>query len=195
MVALAFAERHADRVERIVVIGAAHESDAMSTTLRAIQRGIVALGEAAGAESEGVALARALAMTTYRTRAEFAERFSMSPVRTGTTVTFPAEEYVIARGHEYASRTSARDFRTLTLSCDLHSVVPESITVPATLIAVVEDQLVPIGKIRELSVRLGAEANLIELSSLHGHDSFLTDSERMAPFISEALNRQALPHS
>ena len=54
MVALAFAARHADRVERIVVIGAAHESDPLTTTLRAIQRRIVALAETAGAASEGV---------------------------------------------------------------------------------------------------------------------------------------------
>ena len=188
MVALAFAARHASRVERIVVIGAAHESDPLTTTLRAIQRRIVTLAEAAGVPAEGVALARALAMTTYRTRAEFASRFPMTARPTAGGVTFPAEEYVIARGRDYATRTTAHDLRALTLSLDLHSVAPEDITVPATLIGVREDQLVPIDKIRELCARLGASATLIELSSVHGHDSFLNDSGQMAPFIAAAVS-------
>jgi len=190
MVALAFAARHADRVQRIVAIGAAHESDPLTTTLRAIQRRIVALAETAGTPSDGVALARALAMTTYRTRAEFASRFSMTPFPAGDGVTFPAEEYVIARGRDYATRTTASDFRALTLSLDLHSVRPEDITVPTTLIAVLEDQLVPIDKIRELRARLGSSASLVEVSSIHGHDAFLNDSDRIAPFITDALSRQ-----
>ena len=190
MVALAFAAQQGARAQRVVVIGAAHESDALTTTLRAIQRRIVALGEKAGTPADGVALARALAMTTYKTRAEFATRFPMTPLSSGEGLLFPAEEYVIARGRDYATRTTAEDFRALTLSCDLHSVVPEKITVPATLIAVKEDQLVPIDKIRELRSRLRVKANLIELSSVHGHDSFLNDSDRMAPFIADAVSRQ-----
>lgn len=188
MVALAFAARHPSRVERIVVIGAAHESDPLTTTLRAIQRRIVTLAEGAGVPADGVALARALAMTTYKSRAEFASRFAMTPRPTAGGVTFPAEDYVIARGRDYAIRTTPHDFRALTLSLDLHSVVPEDITVPATLIGVKEDQLVPIEKIRELCARLAGEANLIELNSIHGHDSFLNASDQMAPFITEAVS-------
>ena len=190
MVALAFAARHGARAQRVVAIGAAHESDALTTTLRSIQRRIVALGEKAGAPGDGVALARALAMTTYKTRAEFAARFPLTPLPDEDGIVFPAEEYVVARGRDYATRTTPQDFRALTLSCDLHSVVPEEITVPCTLIAVKEDLLVPIEKIRELRSRLRVKANLIELSSVHGHDSFLNDGDRMAPFIADAVSRQ-----
>jgi len=187
MIALGFAERYADRVDRIVIIAAAHESDPMTTTLRAIQRRIVRLAEKAGDPREGVALARALAMTTYRTRAEFAERFSNQPAHNGEETIFPAEEYVISRGDDYADRTRATDFRALTLSLDLHAVTPEDIAVPATIIGVIEDQLVPISAIRELARRLGGPSNLIELSSTHGHDAFLTDTARLAPLIRDAL--------
>jgi homoserine O-acetyltransferase len=171
------------------VIGAAHESDPMTTTLRAIQRRIVSLGEKAGIATEGVALARALAMTTYRTKAEFAERFAMTPLSADEGITFPAEEYVIARGRDYAARTTPTDFRALTLSLDLHSVRPEDIKVPATLIGVLEDQLVSIEQIRELHRRIGGDVTLVELSSIHGHDSFLNDSEQMAPYIATALRK------
>ena len=129
-------------------------------------------------------------MTTYKTRTEFAQRFEMEPLETEGGIVFPSEEYVTARGRDYATRTTPDSFRALTLSCDLHSVVPEEITVPATLIAVKEDLLVPIEKVRELRARLRVKANLIELSSVHGHDSFLNDSDRMAPFIADAVSRQ-----
>jgi homoserine O-acetyltransferase len=187
MVALAFAAHVSQRVERIVVISAAHQSDPMATTLRAIQRRIVRLSEAANAPQEGLALARALAMTTYRTRTEFSARFHNEPNLSGEHITFPAEEYVIARGEDYAGRTLAKDFCALTLSLDLHVVTPESIRVPTTLIGVVEDQLVPIERIRELHRRLAGSCRLIELSSLFGHDAFLKDGDRMASCIVQAL--------
>src|SRR5688572_24043987 len=44
MITLAFAEDHPERVGRIIVIGAAHESHPMSTGLRAFQRRIVEMG-------------------------------------------------------------------------------------------------------------------------------------------------------
>jgi homoserine O-acetyltransferase len=184
MIALAFAARTPERVERVVAISAAHHSDPMATALRAIQRRIVKLS---GNTSEGLALARALAMTTYRTRTEFSARFHNEPNFGETSITFPAEEYVIARGEAYADRATAKDFCAMTLSLDLHAVTPEAIKVPATLIGVVEDQLVSIERIRQLHRRLGGPSRLVELESLFGHDAFLKDAERMAPFITDAL--------
>jgi homoserine O-acetyltransferase len=192
MIALAFAARTPERVERIVVISAAHQSDPMATALRAIQRRIVRLSEYAGASYEGLALARALAMTTYRTRTEFSARFHNEPNCGEANVTFPAEEYVIARGENYAARTAPKDFCALTLSLDLHAVTPEAIRVPTTLIGIVEDQLVSIERIRQLHRRLGGPSRLIELNSLFGHDAFLKDTDRMAPFIAHGLEGASL---
>lgn len=188
MVALAFASRTPERVERIVAISAAHQSDPMATALRAIQRRIVRLSEDAGAPFEGLALARALAMTTYRTRTEFSARFHNEPSLSEGHVTFPAEEYVIARGRHYAERTAPKDFCALTLSLDLHAVTPEAIRVPTTLVGVVEDQLVAIERIRQLHRRLGGCSRLIELNSFFGHDAFLKDADRIAPHVIEALD-------
>jgi len=190
MIALAFAARAPERVGRIVAISAAHQSDPMATALRAIQRRIVRLSEDAGALREGLTLARALAMTSYRTRNEFSARFHNEPNADGPHVTFPAEEYVIARGEDFASRIAPKDFCALTLSLDLHAVTPEVIRVPTTLIGVVEDQLVAIERIRQLHRRLGGPSNLIELNSLFGHDAFLKDTDRMAAFIADALEEE-----
>ena len=163
----------------------------MATALRAIQRRIVRLSASAGVPHDGLALARALAMTTYRTRSEFSTRFHNEPNPTGPHITFPAEEYVIARGEHYADRTAPDDFCALTLSLDLHAVTPEAIRVPATLIGVVEDQLVSIESIRQLHRRLGGQSNLVELASVFGHDAFLKDEERIGPVIAAALEGKA----
>jgi homoserine O-acetyltransferase len=76
MVALAFAAAFPARIGRAVVISAAHVSHPMTTALRSIQRRIVQLGLDTGTGREALAIARGLAMTTYRTAEEFEERFA-----------------------------------------------------------------------------------------------------------------------
>jgi homoserine O-acetyltransferase len=71
MVTLALAEAHPERLRHAVVLSAAHRTHPMSTAWRSVQRAIVryALGHGEGAR--GLALARALAMATYRSAREF----------------------------------------------------------------------------------------------------------------------------
>src|SRR6185437_4319542 len=75
MVALAFGERYPDRVGHLLVIGASDRAHPMSTAWRSIQRRIVRLGLESGRAAPAIELARALAMTTYRSSEEFAARF------------------------------------------------------------------------------------------------------------------------
>ena len=79
MVGLAFAAEFGDRLDSLIAISAAHRSDPLATAWRSIQRQIVALGLRHGDATQALALARGLAMTTYRTRDEFAERFQAQP--------------------------------------------------------------------------------------------------------------------
>jgi homoserine O-acetyltransferase len=79
MVALAFGERYPQRVERLVVISAADVPHPMATAWRSVQRNIVRLGIAAKEPARGLELARALAMSTYRSAEEFAARFRAGP--------------------------------------------------------------------------------------------------------------------
>lgn len=190
MVALAFGARHPERAERLVVISAAHESHPFSTGLRAIQRRIVRLGTASGHEREALGIARALGMTTYRSAAEFAERFAPVVPEPGEDgLTFDVERYLLHQGGRIASHFDARRFLALSLSTDLHRVRPEDVRVPALLVAADLDTLVPREQMEELARRLGAPCRLVRVASRVGHDSFLAEPGLIGPVLADVLAR------
>lgn len=191
MVALAFAERFAERVAHIIAISAADRAHPMSTAWRSVQRSIVryALDKREGAE--GLRLARALAMATYRSSQEFNERFAGPPVLVDGRFRFPVEQYLLARGDAYATTYLPEAFVCLSESIDLHQVDPTAINVPTTLIAVREDQLVPLADMRALRDRLAGPADLIEISSLYGHDAFLKEADELRNAFARVLNAGA----
>jgi homoserine O-acetyltransferase len=106
MVALAFAERFPARLRHAVVVSAAHRTHPMSTAWRSVQRAIVRYALSHGEGPRGLALARALAMATYRSAREFEERFAGAAVRGSDGFRFPVESYLMARGEECRSPTS-----------------------------------------------------------------------------------------
>jgi homoserine O-acetyltransferase len=186
MVALAFAERYPDRVSQLVVLSAADRTHPMSTAWRSVQRRIVRLAREHGAARDGLALARALAMSTYRSPEEFAARFSGSPRATEQGFVFPVEDYLLARGEDYAARYEPDGFMCLSESIDLHRVDTSRIFVPTTAVAVREDQLVPLADMRAMAARL-PNAKLQEISSVFGHDAFLKEAELLKPIFARAL--------
>jgi homoserine O-acetyltransferase len=188
MVALAFAERHPDRVERLLVISAAHRTNPLSTAWRSVEREAVRFGIARGDGPGGLRLARALAMATYRTRAEFEQRFAGEPQAEDGRMVFPVERYLFARGDDYARRYSPGAFLCLSESIDLHRIEPEAVRTPTTLVGVTEDQLVTIDDIRECAGRLGGPRRLYEFHSLYGHDAFLKERQQLAPAFAWALD-------
>jgi len=188
MVALAFAEQFPQRVARLLVIGAAHRSNPMATAWRSVQREIVRFGLARGDGPGGLRLARALAMATYRTRAEFAQRFTNEARLAGGRATFPVEDYLFARGEAYAGQYRPEAFLCLSQSIDLQQADPAAIRVPAVLVGVLEDQLVTIEDMRELAAGLAGPCQLHEMHSLFGHDAFLKERDLLAPAFAQALD-------
>jgi len=187
MVALAFAETRPASVERIVVISAADRTHPMSTAWRSVQRAMVRYAIRHDQGSEGLRLARALAMTTYRSPAEFAARFDGPPALVEGRFQFPVERYLLARGDAYVASHVPESFVCLSESIDLHRVEAAAICVPTTLIAVREDQIVPLTDMHSLRQRLGAPSELFELSSQYGHDAFLKEADALRPVLARAL--------
>jgi homoserine O-acetyltransferase len=144
-----------------------------------------------GKSAQGLELARALAMATYRSPEEFSARFAGAARRDAEGhFVLPVEEYLFARGAEYAQRYRPDSFVCLSESIDLHRVDTARIFAPVTAIAVKEDQLVPLGDMRAMVARL-PNAELHEISSVYGHDAFLKENRRLAPIFAHVLNDTA----
>jgi homoserine O-acetyltransferase/O-succinyltransferase len=187
MVALCFAERHADLVQHIVVLSAADKAQVLSTAWRSVQRQIVREAIARGDGAAGLKLARALAMATYRSAVEFSLRFGGAPTRAADRFRFPIEDYLFARGDDYVQKYRAESFLALSESIDLHLMDATQVHTSATLIAVREDQLVPFNDMQALSARLNGPRQLIEINSIFGHDAFLKEAAALTPIIKQAL--------
>lgn len=189
MVALAFAQLFPARVDRLVVVCAAHRTHPMATAVRSVQRAAVSLGADAGDPARGLALARALAMTTYRSAREFEERFSplaISAAATGARpfagpARFPVEDYLEARGAAFAHSFDPERFVALSESIDLHRTRPADLPAHALLISFDSDVLVPPWLMEELAARGGRPpARHVTIRSPYGHDAFLKEAEAVS---------------
>ena len=187
MVGLQFAATYSHRLCAVVAISGAHRSHPWSSALRSIQRKIVELGSLQCAEGHGLALARQLAMLSYRTPKEFSSRFTDPVALEGNRAVCPAESYLEACGQRACARFDATSYRRLSESIDLHSIEPESIRVPLSVIAIDSDQLVPSEDLAELAVR-APDAWLHVISSHYGHDAFLKETSAIGAALNDALD-------
>lgn len=186
MVALAFGERYPERAGRLLVLCAADRPHPQATAWRSVQREIVRLTLASGRGADGLKLARALAMSTYRSSEELGARFGGPPGLESDRFVFPVERYLMARGDDYAARHRPESFLCLSESIDLHRIDASRVFVPTLAVAVREDQLVPVADIRGMVARLGA-GRLHEISSIYGHDAFLKESQQLRGAFAAAL--------
>jgi homoserine O-acetyltransferase/O-succinyltransferase len=174
-------------VAQLVVICAAHEPHPMSIGLRAVQRRIVELGLDTGRAADAMALGRAVAMTTYRTAREFAERFDVEPTWSDGAAEFDVERYLLSAGEKFAARVAPERYLALSLSTDLHRVSPEGVSVPTTVVPAQGDTLVPPAQMRAMAKRLPNLRAVHLLRSRTGHDSFLTEPRRLGAILSATL--------
>ncbi|MCB9886972.1 MAG: homoserine O-succinyltransferase [Planctomycetes bacterium] len=187
MVGLQLAARHPQRLQQLVAIAAAHRSHPQASAWRAVQRGIVALGAAAGHEAQALSLARQLAMTTYRSPQELAARFSAAPTFGAHGVSFPVEGWLQARGEAFAAAWTSEQFLCLCSSIDAHLVDPAAVAAPTTLVSFASDQLVPVADVRELARALPRLVRHVELASPYGHDAFLKERSALSRLLREVL--------
>ena len=185
MVGLAFGERHADRVAHLVAISGAHRAHPLATALRSIQREIVRAGLRSGATGPALALARQIAMTTYRGADEFAQRFDTEAEFRDGRFRFAVEDYLCAAGEKFVARFDAQRYLSLSESIDLHRIDPAAVRVPATVVAVSSDRLVPTLDLSTLAT--ATQAQYREIDSIYGHDAFLKEPALIGAILREAL--------
>jgi homoserine O-acetyltransferase/O-succinyltransferase len=188
MVGLQFAARHPGRLRQLIAISGAHRSHAQTTALRVVQRRIVKLGLQHEAAAEALALARALAVIGYRSGEEFEQRFDAAPIVQDGAPRFAVEDYFDAVGAKFVARFSTTAYLRLSESIDLQRVAPETIAVPTVLVAINQDQIVPLADLQTLAEKIAAPCALHRIDSLYGHDAFLKEVDAIQAILTSALN-------
>lgn len=187
MIGLAFAELYPEKLRSLIILCAAHTSSNQGIAWRSIQRQIIRLGIQTDHADAALALARALAMTTYRTPKEFEARFSSDINPRGNHYHFEVEDYLKARGGDFIRYFSKEAFLCLSESIDLHRVDPKKISTPLTCIGFNSDQLVPSKTIKALSDNSLGESQHFNLPSLYGHDAFLKETILVTSLLNNTL--------
>jgi homoserine O-acetyltransferase/O-succinyltransferase len=169
------------RLARLVVIGAAHRASPWALALRTLQRAGIESARSPGDRRNALARARQLAVLGYRTPTELESRFGETDPSSGVL------GWLAAHGERFVSRFSASSFLCLSRSLDHHLCAPETIQAPTTIVAIIEDLLVPISLACDFVRQIGSHAELAKISSPFGHDAFLKEEGAIAHILRNAL--------
>ena len=146
-----------------------------------------------GGPSEGLSIARMIAMISYRSFHSFQEKFGRATVTKDKEERFSVESYLHHQGGKLVDRFDANCYLRLTESMDSHDVsrgrgnyseVLSRIRQPTLVIGIDSDILYPLDEQKELSTYL-PNATLEVLTSDHGHDSFLIETETVNRIVTE----------
>ncbi len=133
MQAVAWALEAAAQVDRVIAIGAYDHFAAMGIALNAVAREAIRI---ARTPAEGVALARKIAMLTYKSEALFAERYGRKPDRGGgdparhATDRYDVEGYLDHQGAVFVARMDPQAYLVLTRAMDLFETRDRRLDVP-----------------------------------------------------------------
>jgi homoserine O-acetyltransferase len=196
MQAIEWAMQAPERVGHVVAIGAYDHFSAMGIALNAVAREAIAI---AADPADGVALARKIAMLTYKSETLFAERHGRKFDRKGgdpnrdATHRFDIEGYLDYQGALFAKRMEPKAYMTLTRAMDLFDTRDRVLQRPYpafTFVGISSDWLFLPEYVRASARRFsdaGANSAYLELVSNHGHDAFLADPARLRSLVAPRL--------
>lgn len=208
MQALRWAVDFPERVERCVAIGAA-PLPGMGLALNHLQRQAIRNDPAwlSGHYASdappvaGLALARAIAMCSYKSAELFDVRFARRPDRSGEDPhrsileRFDIAGYLDYQGLNFTRRFDANSYLVISKAMDNFDLgrgyeseaeALQRIKAQLLLVGISTDWLFPAKDVRALAERAraaNAEASYVELVSSHGHDGFLADAHLLAPIV------------
>ena len=213
MQALQWAIQFPHLVDRVIAIGAA-PLRALGLGLNHLQRRMIQLdpawqnGEYAADRppKQGLAMARALAVSTYKSAELFDHRFGRKPDRAGgdpwvssheqgrglTGERFDVAGYLDYQGEKFVERFDANAYLAITRTMDTFDPTrgyasAESayrrIQARVMLVGISSDWLFPPDEIAAIAAAMqkaGARCEYHELQSTHGHDAFLAEPDDLA---------------
>ncbi|MFH1475143.1 MAG: homoserine O-acetyltransferase [Chloroflexota bacterium] len=200
MVALEVALERPDAVGEVMPIAAPAATGALAIAWNGIQLELVRrLGE------DGLDLARRLAMTTYRSEADFDHRFGRGVEPDGTP---SITSYLAYQGRKLVGRFDPETYRVLVEAMDRHDAgagrggLGQALArladhgVRLTGLGIPGDVLYGPDQVRALVAAAAAEgthARYLELRSAKGHDAFLVEWDQLADVVREVLAEALAP--
>ena len=196
MVALEVALARPEGVAHVAPIAAPAATGGLAIAWNHIQLELLdRLGE------DGLDLARELAMTTYRSEADFDTRFGRDREVDGR---FSVASYLDHQGQKLVARFDAETYRVLVRVMDGHDIGRDRGGIPAALrhlgrsgsgsgltgVGIEGDILYGPGQVQALvdtAASVGVDAGYREIRSPKGHDAFLTEWDQLGRLLSEAL--------
>ena len=143
----------------------------------------------------GLALARRIAMISYRSFDSFGKRFGRERVRNNGTYDqtnkFQIESYLDHHGDRIIERFDANTYITITYAMDFHDIskdrgdmieVLHSIKQPVLSLGISTDVLYP-AKEQQEYIQHVQNGHYTELQSIHGHDAFLIEFDQLTTII------------
>ncbi|TFB80614.1 homoserine O-acetyltransferase MetX [Terrimesophilobacter mesophilus] len=206
MQALEWAAMHPDRTDRVAILAAPAVSDADEIALNSVQVEAIRMDEGfqggdyydakdGDGPHRGLALARRLALLSYRSPSELNHRFSRSwqsdidPLGAGGR--FAVESYLDFHGNKFTRRFDANSYLTLANAMSSHDVgrgrggvaqALSAVTARSLVVGIDSDRLFPMSTQLDIATLLpngidGKDA--VVISSDFGHDGFLIEHERV----------------
>lgn len=213
MQALEWALMYPEMVGSIVPIATAAAHSAWCIGISETQR-LAIMNDAAWQEgnyrvqpARGLAIARSIAMISYRSQVSFASRFQRKGVARGDgherlhvfdeiPLAFAVQSYLRYQGQKLADRFDANSYIYLTRAMDMHDVgagrgsvndALGSITARVLSIGISSDVLYPPAEQKEIASAIPG-ASYAELDSPHGHDAFLIEFDAMNALLRDFLS-------
>lgn len=155
---------------------------------------------------EGIAIARALAVCSYKSSPLFDQRHGRKPNRTGPAPweardgRFDIEGYLDHQGEIFLRRFDANSYVSITHAMDgfnpAHDFGGDAnaawsrVKARVLLVGISSDWLFPASDIRNMGDAMkaaGVNVTYSEIESYHGHDSFLAEPHQLLPVTSAFL--------
>ncbi len=211
MVALEYAARFSDDVERMIMISASGRPGPQSIAYRYVQRQVI-LNDCFYANgwyydqlqkpTKSLVVARQIGNITYRSPEEFNARFGRSRTGQGFSLgpDFQVESYLHHMGNKLATDFDANSFLFLTKSMDLYSLgygFPSyekgvlRIRAKSLIVGVTTDMLFPHHEqeaVYRILKKEGRDVQFRLLKSTSGHDAFLVEVDFFLREIQSFLN-------
>lgn len=211
MQALEWSIAFPERVERAILIGVA-PVPATGLALNHLQRLAIQQDPAwlggryptLAQPERGLALARQIAMLSYKSPTLFDERYGRKPNRNGedpwaldfdggglTGGRFDIAGYLDEQGQRFINRFDANSYLAILRLMDTWDPVRgyrsaneafSRVKARLTIVGIASDQLFPPGNVRDFAMTIeesGADVEYKEMASTHGHDAFLAEQAEL----------------